>query len=107
MRENLYGALEDVSQDFLPSGANVIGFHTVYKVKDDGGSLLLRSAVSFNLDRNLFSLRRYSSSTDLSMIRLALFLSVILGFFLGTSDLKGPYMHSVPIRCDIFDRPPK
>lgn len=109
MRENWTAAFEVVSQDSIPSGANIIGCHTVYKVKEDGDVLRLkaRSVLHGNRDRARFAVRRDSASADLSVIRLVLSLGVVLGFSFGTADVKGAYMQSGPIKRDLYVRPPK
>lgn len=85
----------------IPVNANKIICRTIYKVKEvDDGSLRLKShtVIHGNRDKVKYSVRRDSASADLSIVRLALYLGVNLGFCFGTADVKGAYIQSGPIR---------
>lgn len=66
-----------------------------------------RHVLHGNRDKDQFSFRLDSSSASLSVVRFVIFLSLILGFYLATADVKEAYMQSGPIHQDIYVRPPK
>lgn len=90
MRDNRTDAFIFIPEDYTPPGASAIGFHTVYKVKEDGNDLRLKfcSVLHFNSYKAIFAVLRDSASADLSVIHLLLSLGVILGFSFGTTDVK-------------------
>lgn len=92
----------------VPTHANVISSPFVFKVKDDDDSKLKmkgRLALHGNGDKDRFSVRRDSLSDDLSIVRMIISLSLLLGFNLATAHVKGAYMQSGPNHRDIYVRP--
>lgn len=59
-----------------------------------------------NRDRDIYSVRRDSASADLSIVRLIISLTIILGFEISTADFKSAYMQSGPNQREIYVRPP-
>lgn len=110
LSENWKDAYLEVNANNLSKDANVIGSHFVFKVKADiDGSLKLKARLVLhgNRDRDRFTVRRDSSSADLSVVRLLLSLSVMLRLEIATADVKGAYMQSGRIQRDIYVRPPR
>lgn len=114
MRENWADAYEEIEQSAVPTDANIIGCHTVYKVKEapspeSDGELTMkaRNVLHGNRDKDRYSVRRDSSSADLSVVRLTISIGLMLDFSFGVADVKGAYMQSGPAKRDIFVRPPR
>lgn len=110
LEENWNSAYTVVKSSELPRDANIIGSHTVYRVKeDDDGHLKMKARLVLhgNRDKDRFTVRRDSASADLAAVRLLISLSQILKFCIATADIKGAYMQSGPIKRTLFVRPPK
>lgn len=88
----------------VPNDANIITSHVVYKVKTekDGKRTIKSRVVSRgNRDDDKDSIRKDSTTAQLNIIRLLLFLVTFLGFRLATADIKGTYLQSGPIKLAI------
>lgn len=108
--ENWVGAYEEVAESELPSEANVISSHVVFKIKtNDDSSLKLkgRIVVHGNRDADRDLVRSDCAAADMMLIRLVISLTTIMGFNLGSADIKGAYMQSGPIQREVYVRPPK
>lgn len=89
----------------MPRNANVIGSLFVFKIKEDEShhlKLKAHLALHGNRDRDRYSVRRDSDSADLSIVRLIILLTIILGFEISTTDVKGANMQSGPIQREIY-----
>lgn len=111
MSDNWDGAYELVDEWNVPRSANKIGCHAVFKVKDATvhREIVLKACnvLHGNRDQDSFTVRRDSSSADLSVVRLVIYIGPILGFSFGTADVKGAYLQSGPALRDIYVRAPK
>ena len=96
---------KDVAHD-----ANIITSHVVYKIKtgEDGKRTLKSRVVPHgNRDDDKDFIRKDSATAQLNIVRLLLSLVTFLGFRLATSDIKGAYLQSGPIRRAIYVRLPR
>lgn len=94
-------------REILPY-ANIVASHVIYKVKtDEEGVRTLKARIvpHGNRDNEKDNARKDSASTQLNVICLVLSISIILGFKLATTDIKGAYLQSGPIRRIIYVRP--
>jgi len=107
---NWHDAYLPIDESDAPDDANVITSHVIYKVKTDENDqrkLKARIVPHGNKDLEKDDIRSDSSTAQFAVIRLLLFLTVFLGFRLGTVDVKGAYLQSGPITRDIYVRPPR
>lgn len=110
LETNWSGAYEKMLAKSVPDDANIISSHMPYRMKEnDDGTVKLKAPLVLygNHDRDRFGVRRDSSSSDLSIVRLVISLGIILGFKFATADVKGACMESGFIKRTIFVRPPK
>lgn len=108
--ENWSTAVEEVNKLEIPESANIIRSHVVYKVKtDEEGKRKMKARLCphGNEDNNKNDIRKDSANAQLSIIRLLLSITTFLGFSIITSDIKGAYLQSGPIKREIYVRPPK
>lgn len=108
--DNWTDAYEEVLEHDLPQKANLISSHILFRVKtNDDGSLRLkgRIVVHGNRDDEKKTVRSDSAAADMMIVRLVASLAAILGFELGTADIKGAYMQSGPITREVYVRPPR
>lgn len=110
LEENWNSAYTVVKSSELPRDANIIGSHTVYRVKEyDDGHLKMKARLVLhgNRDKDRFTFRKDSASADLAAVRLPISFSQILKSCIATADIKGAYMQSSPIKRTLFARPAK
>lgn len=94
----------------VPTGANIIGSHIVYKVKtEEHGILRLRARICphGNHDDELEEVGKESATAQFDFSRLMLALTTMLSFRIGLVDIKGAYLQSGPIQRELYVRQPK
>lgn len=107
---NWANAYEQVDEAEVPTKANVIPSHVVYKVKtSEDGSQVLKARIvpNGNRDSEKDDVRKDSSTAQFDVIRLLLAVTTFLGMRLAMADVKGAYLQSGPIRREIYVRPPR
>lgn len=107
---NWADAYEEVEDAQVARNANVISSHVVYKIKtDESGvrSMKARIVPHGNHDDEKNDVRKDSSNAPLFVVRLLLSLATFLGFHIGTTDIKGAFLQSGPIKREIYVRPPR
>lgn len=100
----------EVTPSTIDKPAKVVSSHVIYKVKEgDDSQLKMKASLVFhgNGDRDRFSVHHDSLSADLSNVRLMISLAMVLDFKIATADVKGAYIQSGRIRCELYVRPPK
>lgn len=99
-----------MAKDSTHVSSIVVGFDTVYKVKDDEVDRLRLNEVNVlhgNRDRDRSDISRDWASADLIVVRIVISLDINLGLDFGTEEVKGPYMQKRPIKYAIYVRPTK
>lgn len=99
-----------VDEADLPSGANVVSSHVVYKVKSDENckkSLKARICPHGNEKSDNDSVRNDFSNAQLAVVRLLLAIVTFLGFKTKTAGVTGAYLQSGPIKRNIYIRSPR
>jgi hypothetical protein len=99
-------AFRSIAQTDLPSGANVIGSHVIYKYKPDG-SLKARIVPHGHMDDEKAFVRTDAPTMSVEVMRLLLSIAVEHGWRIGSLDVKAAYLQADGFNRDIFVRPPR
>lgn len=89
---------------------NVINSHVGYKIKShEDGSLSMKGIICRNGNRDKHKKKtcKYSTNAQFDVIRLLLFLSIMVVFRLGSTDVKVSFMKSGPSNPELYVRPQK
>lgn len=103
MEENWEGTYYLVDQIPIPRTADVVWCHAIFLITNalpaaTKGELILKARNIFhgNRDRDRFSVRRDSSSSDLAVLRLFIYIRVIMDLRFSTADIKLHACRAVP-----------
>lgn len=110
LRDNWEGSYNEVYEVEVPSDANVVFSHFVFKIKiEENGHMRLKARLCphGNRDKEKGNLRKDASVAQFDVIRLLLSLATILQFSIGCVDIKGAYLQSGAVKRRIYVRPPR
>lgn len=99
-------AYELVARSSVPSGANIIGSHTIYLRKDDG-TLKARIVPWGHRDSEKDNIRSDSPCLNLEIFRIVLSLAAENGWVLGQMDVRAAFLQARGFFRTIYVRPPK
>lgn len=106
----------DVRWEEIPEGANIIGSHIVYNVKETEErpqstvpklKLKARICAHGNQDDERESLRTDAAVASHVCFRLIYSLAMIFSLILGKLDIRGAYTQSGPAHRNVYVRPPR
>eukprot|EP00171_Calliarthron_tuberculosum_P018277 IDg18277t1 len=99
-------AFKEVLRDSIPTGANVIGSHVIYRRKSTG--LVKARIVPWgHRDVEKEFLRTDAPCMNLEVFRLVLSLAAEFKWILGEMDIKAAYLQAKGFERTIYVRPPK
>lgn len=91
----------ETEKSSIPTDANVVGSHVVYKVKtDEEGKRKLKARICphINEDSDKDEVRKDSSNAQLSIVRLMLSITTSVGVHIRTADSKDSFLQSGAIK---------
>ena len=107
--QNWKGIVRDVPKGDIPSKANIISSHTVYRLKrTDEGDFRFKARICphGNKDREKDSVRKDSEVATPSSYRMILAIAALYNLTLFKIDIKAAFLQSGPIGRQIYVTPP-